>query len=115
MTHNYESFHLPLMKAGARLPAAGGQPFVELFRYGAVSVEIFAPRGVDTQQPHAQDEIYVVARGRGDFRNGPIRHAFGPGDVMFVPAGVAHRFENFSDDFLVWVIFCGPEGGHEPR
>jgi mannose-6-phosphate isomerase-like protein (cupin superfamily) len=41
-----------------------------------------------------------------------VRHEFGPGDVMFVPAGVVHRFENFTNDFLVWVVFCGPEGGH---
>ena len=26
-------------------------------------------------------------------------------------AGVEHRFENFSDDFAVWVFFYGPEGG----
>jgi hypothetical protein len=22
-----------------------------------------------------------------------------------------HRFENFSNDFAVWVFFCGDEGG----
>jgi len=31
--------------------------------------------------------------------------------MLFVPAGVEHRFENFSDDFATWVIFYGPEGG----
>jgi mannose-6-phosphate isomerase-like protein (cupin superfamily) len=39
------------------------------------------------------------------------RVAFGPGDLLFVPAGVAHRFEQFSDDLLVWVLFYGPQGG----
>jgi hypothetical protein len=24
---------------------------------------------------------------------------------------VEHRFEEFSDDLVVWVIFYGPEGG----
>jgi uncharacterized RmlC-like cupin family protein len=33
------------------------------------------------------------------------------GDVLFVRAGVKHKFENFSDDFATWVIFYGPEGG----
>ena len=33
------------------------------------------------------------------------------GDVLFVPAGMEHRFENFSDDFATWVVFYGKEGG----
>jgi mannose-6-phosphate isomerase-like protein (cupin superfamily) len=114
VAHDFESFHLPRLRAESQLPGPGGPPFVELFRRGPLSVELFAPRGVDTQEPHAQDELYIVARGHGEFVNGPVRHEFGPGDVMFVPAGVVHRFENFSDDFLVWVVFCGPQGGHTP-
>ena len=39
------------------------------------------------------------------------RADFGPGDVLFVPAGVTHRFENFTADLTVWVVFYGPEGG----
>lgn len=34
-----------------------------------------------------------------------------PGDLLFVPAGVVHRFEEFTDDFATWVMFYGPEGG----
>jgi hypothetical protein len=30
---------------------------------------------------------------------------------LFAAAGVEHRFENFSDDLALWVIFYGPEGG----
>jgi hypothetical protein len=25
-----------------------------------------------------------------------------------------HRFEEFSDDLVVWVVFYGPEGGELP-
>jgi quercetin dioxygenase-like cupin family protein len=59
--------------------------------------------------------VYVVAEGRGQFRNGQTVHRFGPGDVLFVPAGVVHRFEAFSDDLVVWVFFYGPEGGEAKR
>lgn len=76
-----------------------------------MSVEIYAPRGHDPQQPHPQDEIYVVISGHGTFRNGAVRHPFGPGDWLFVPAGVEHRFLDFSEDFKTWVIFYGPPGG----
>ena len=82
-----------------------------LLEHGSLAVELYAPRGVDSQQPHTRDELYVVAQGTGEFVNGDVREQFGPGDVLFVPAGVVHRFENFTDDFAVWVMFYGPEGG----
>ena len=65
--------------------------------------------------PHTRDEVYVVVQGTGQFLNGEVRHPFGPGDLLFVPAGVVHRFESFSDDLAVWVIFYGPEGGEAGR
>jgi mannose-6-phosphate isomerase-like protein (cupin superfamily) len=45
------------------------------------------------------------------FVNGDRRLPFGPGEALFVAAGVEHRFEEFSDDFAAWVIFYGPDGG----
>lgn len=36
---------------------------------------------------------------------------FGPGDALFEPAGVEHRFEGFTNDLVVWAVFYGPEGG----
>ena len=32
-------------------------------------------------------------------------------EIYFVAAGTVHRFENFSGDLTLWVIFYGPEGG----
>lgn len=95
----------------ARLPGQGGERFIELFQHGTLRVELYAPRGRDPQSPHTRDEVYAVVRGSGHFRNGSDRHRFGPGDVLFVPAGVEHRFEEFTDDLVVWVFFYGPEGG----
>ena len=95
----------------ARLPGPGGERFVQVFAHGTLSVEVYAPRGADTQQPHARDEVYVVARGRGEFVSGESRVPAGPNDFLFAAANVPHRFENFTDDFAVWVLFYGPEGG----
>jgi mannose-6-phosphate isomerase-like protein (cupin superfamily) len=91
--------------------ARGGKPFIELFAHGTLTVEIYRPEGTDLQTPHSRDEVYVVISGRGWFRNGAARHRFTPGQVLFVPAGVEHRFEEFTDDFATWVFFYGPEGG----
>ena len=94
-----------------RLPTPDGKPFVLAHEHGSLSVELYAPRGVDAQTPHRRDEVYVVVRGEGWFVNGPDRHRFGPGDLLFVAAGVGHRFEDFTDDLAAWVVFYGPEGG----
>lgn len=95
----------------AHLPGPNGARFAEAFRHGSMSVELYAPRGADPQQPHRQDELYVVLSGTGTFFRNGERVPFGPGDVLFVPAGMVHRFEAFTDDFQAWVIFWGPDGG----
>jgi len=100
-----------LVEALARLPGPKGERFAEVLTHGSLVVEIFAPRGRDTQQPHTRDEVYVVISGRGEFVNDDDRHPFVPGDVLFVPAHVPHRFENFTEDLTAWVFFYGPEGG----
>ena len=106
---------LTVNEAVARLPGPAGERYVELFRHGTLSVELYAPRARDPQSPHTRDEVYVVVRGSGRFRNGDTVHPFGPGDLLFVPAGVVHRFEDFTGDLAVWVIFYGPEGGEATR
>ena len=103
--------HLRADAALAKLPGPGGARFAALFEHGTLVVEIYAPRGHDPQTPHTRDELYVVAQGSGTFFDGMSRKPFGPADLIFVAAGTPHRFEAFSDDLVVWVMFYGPEGG----
>ena len=105
------SLRVTLQEMLERLPGPHGQRSVLAFERGSLEVELYAPRGVDPQSPHTRDELYVVASGSGSFVNGAVRHPFGEGDVLFVPAGVTHRFQDFTDDLAVWVVFYGPEGG----
>jgi mannose-6-phosphate isomerase-like protein (cupin superfamily) len=106
-----------IQQALMRLPAAptatypDGAPFVTMMAGGSMSVEVFAPRGRDRQLPHAQDELYFVHRGTAGLVIGGQRFDCAPGDAFFVAAGVEHHFEDFSDDFVTWVVFYGPEGG----
>jgi mannose-6-phosphate isomerase-like protein (cupin superfamily) len=104
-----------IAEAMARLPGPNGERFATVLEHGSLLVEIYAPRGHDPQTPHTRDEVYVVIQGEGVFVNGPECARFAPGDVLFVPAGVVHRFEDFTDDLVVWVFFYGPEGGEEPN
>ena len=82
-------------------------------RHGSMKVGLYAPRGEDSQSPHQQDELYIVISGNGDFMKNGERVPFKAGDVLFVEAGIEHRFENFSSDFTTWVIFWGPNGGEQ--
>ena len=80
-------------------------PFVQLMNEQEFTVEWYAPQGVDSQTPHLEDELYIVASGSGTFENGGQSVHFSTGDILFVPAGQEHRFVNFSDDFATWVVF----------
>ena len=82
-----------------------------LLERGSLELGFYKPDGIDPQQPHPQDEIYIVQSGSGYFVLGDERQPFETGEALFVPAGVVHRFEEFTDDFSAWVVFYGPEGG----
>jgi mannose-6-phosphate isomerase-like protein (cupin superfamily) len=102
-----------LREALAKLPGEGGKRFVTLFTHGSLQLEVYAPRGFDPQKPHSRDEVYIVASGHGEYVCEATRQKFEPGDFLFAAAGEAHWFERFSDDFAVWVLFYGPEGGEK--
>jgi len=96
-------------------PNSPGRRSALLLKHGSMELRWYAPKGEDAQTPHDQDEIYIVASGSGTFLRAGERFRFGPGDALFVGAGVEHRFIDFSDDFAVWVVFYGPAGGEGAR
>ncbi len=101
--------HLPL-------PATDSWPDgvfdIEAFDRGGLSLELFAPRGIDHQTPHAQDEIYIVIAGCAILEIDGVAYDCPPGDTLFVPARVPHRFVRISDDFAARAIFWGPGKPH---
>ena len=107
---------LVTLAAAKAAPIPEGRRSALLMAHGTMTLRYYAPVGDDPQTPHDQDEIYIVAAGRGTFALGRDetsleRRPFGPGDAIFAPAGWVHRFEDFSADFATWVVFWGPEGG----
>jgi mannose-6-phosphate isomerase-like protein (cupin superfamily) len=88
-----------------------GKDFTRLIEKADFDIGFYKPERRDPQTPHARDELYVVAAGSGEFFcNGETR-AFSQADVLFVPAGVEHRFRDFSTDFAAWVVFFGRRPG----
>lgn len=84
-----------------------------LLEHGSMELGHYKPDTIDEQNPHEQDEIYIVQSGTGTFLRDDESIPFEPGDALFVAAGIAHRFVDFSDDFSAWVIFYGPAGGED--
>jgi len=98
-------------KALAAVAASDDGLYGVLLEHGSMELGYYCPVGKDEQEPHEQDEIYIVHKGSGVFQLADEIIDFAPGDALFVPAGVEHRFTDFSDDFAAWVVFWGPQGG----
>jgi len=92
--------------AGAMQAAAdSGERYGILLQQDGIEVGFYAPRETDTQSPHDRDEVYIIQAGNGVFMLGDDEQPFETGDVLFVPAGIPHRFKDFGDDFGAWVVF----------
>ncbi len=111
MNASTRSVHVGLSDALSQGPPPPGNLAVPIFSHGSLVVELYTPIGSDPQKPHTRDEVYFIARGTGYIFDGERRHSVAAGSFLFVPAGQIHRFEDFSSDFVVWVVFYGPEGG----
>jgi len=91
-----------------RLRSQGGgyetvheSPGLELGVYVLVAPE------PDRQQPHADDEVYVVLEGNGVLEIEGHAVAIGEGQALFVPAGADHRFTAY-EHLAVLVVFTRP-------
>ena len=105
-----------LSDAESNIPGPAGEHAVSFLQRGTLKAMLSLGRFAPLPRPttYAQDELYVVVRGRGVFLHDGKRDQFGPGDLLFVAAGTEHRFEDFTEDLAVWVVFYGPEGGEVP-
>ena len=92
-------------KMSAKWP--DGERFVAALAHGSMSVELYAPIGLDPQTPHAQDELYFIHSGSASSSLRRPLHVRA-GRRVLRGGGCSHRFENFSGDFATWAVFWGP-------
>ncbi|MFE5208838.1 cupin domain-containing protein [Streptomyces sp. NPDC056600] len=92
--------------------AANDGAYLQFLRERHMSVGLYAlDAGTqDPQQPHHQDEVYFVVSGRGWLTVGTETTEVARGSVVYVPAGVPHKFHHISEDLRVMVVFSPPEG-----
>ncbi|MZE76687.1 cupin domain-containing protein [Streptomyces xinghaiensis] len=91
--------------------AANEGAYLQFLRERNMSAGLYAldAGSTDPQQPHRQDEIYVVITGRASITVGTETTTVARGSVVYVPAGVPHRFHHISEDLRVMVVFSPPE------
>jgi mannose-6-phosphate isomerase-like protein (cupin superfamily) len=93
--------------AGAkeRLASAGGYEIVHESRGLELGVYVLVAPEPDRQQPHADDEVYVVLEGSGTLDVEGERVDLREGQATFVPAGAEHHFVGY-EHLAVLVIFA---------
>jgi mannose-6-phosphate isomerase-like protein (cupin superfamily) len=103
-----DAFDLPDL---LRRQGAHGSPYLEFLRSDALSVGLYVlpAGGHDPQQPHGEDEVYYVAQGSATIHVGGEDRPVRPGSVVFVAAGVDHRFHSITQALAVVVFFAPPE------
>lgn len=89
---------------------ADGHGYVDFLASNLLSCGLAIwPCGVtDRQQPHAEDEVYYVVEGSGRVRVGGEDRRVKPGSLVFVEAGVEHRFFDIDADLRVLVFWAPP-------
>jgi mannose-6-phosphate isomerase-like protein (cupin superfamily) len=94
-----------------RQQTASGRAYLEFLRVPSMSMGVYKldAGAVDPQKPHGQDEAYYVASGSGMIRVGDEDRPAQPGNVVFVPAGVEHRFHTITEDLTLLVFFAPAE------
>jgi mannose-6-phosphate isomerase-like protein (cupin superfamily) len=83
----------------------------EFLRVPALSLGLYVlpAGGTDPQKPHTEDEAYYVVSGRGAIRVGAEDHAVEPGAIVYVPAGIEHKFHAITEDLTLLVFFAPAE------
>ena len=92
--------------------AESQKSYLEFLRSQSLSVGLYVLSAgeADLQQPHTEDEVYYVIRGRSRFKAGDEDRSVERGSVLFVEAGVEHRFHAIQEDLEILVFFAPPEG-----
>ncbi|GAA3806323.1 cupin domain-containing protein [Streptomyces phyllanthi] len=91
--------------------AANDGAYLQFLRERHMSVGLYALNAgeLDPQNPHKQDEVYFVVSGRASLTVGTETTQVARGSVVYVPAGVAHKFHHITEDLRVVVVFSPPE------
>ena len=89
---------------------ADGHGYVDFLASEKLSVglSVWPVGATDRQQPHQEDEVYYVISGRGAITVADEDRPVKAGSLVFVAAGVEHRFHGIEEDLRVLVFWAPP-------
>ena len=87
--------------------AGGGYEIVHESPGLEIGVYVLVAPEPDRQQPHPDDEVYVVLEGRGVLTVEGEEVELSEGKAAFVPAGADHRFTGY-EGLSALVVFARP-------
>jgi len=95
-----------------RLAEKANVAWQEVLRVPSLSVGIYRlqPGQPDQQQPHGEDEVYYVLRGKAKFRAGAEQRDVTAGSLIFVERQLEHRFFDVTEELALLVFFAPAEG-----
>ncbi len=85
--------------------------YLEFLRVSDLSMGLYSLKAgqTDPQSPHNEDEVYYVIAGMGRIEVGAEIQDVRPGSIIYVPAKVAHKFLDISEELQVLVFFAPAE------
>ena len=91
--------------------AESGKLYHEFLRVPDMSAGLYIlPAGTqDPQSPHAEDEMYYVISGKGQFFYDGEDVEVEAGSTLYVPKTIEHRFHSIEEDLVIIVIFAPQE------
>lgn len=91
--------------------ARRGNAYLEFLRVASMSAGLYVLKAgsADGQLPHRQDELYYVLHGSARMRAGTQDQAVRAGSIIFIAAGVEHRFYDIEEEIALLVLFAPAE------
>ncbi|PJF40609.1 MAG: cupin domain-containing protein [Chloroflexi bacterium] len=97
--------------------AEGDSPYLEFLRVPSMSMGLYVlpAGGEDKQQPHTEDEVYYIVKGKATIRVADEDRSVQAGSIVYVAAHVEHRFHTIMEDLQILVFFAPHEYANVER
>lgn len=90
---------------------SSNKAYLEFLKVPDLSMGLYVlpANGVDTQNPHTEDEVYYVVSGKGKIKVADEDRDVGAGSIVYVGKNVEHRFHSIEEELTILAFFAPAE------